>query len=335
MRIAVVILNWNGKALLEKFLPSVTQYSKEARVYVADNASTDDSIAFVTSRYPEVSLLQNEVNGGYAKGYNDALRHLDEDVFILLNSDVEVTPNWLRPIIQEFEQHPNTAAVQPKILDYRKRDQFEYAGAAGGYLDMFAYPYCRGRIFDSIEKDEGQYNDRTRIFWASGACLAIRKEDFYRAGGLDEDYFAHQEEIDLCWRLFNLNRDIMYIGSSVIYHLGGATLDSMNPRKTFFNFRNSLFSLVKNAAGRRVWFLIFSRLILDGVAGVKFFLQFRLSHTLAIIKAHFSFYSYLGKMLKKRQQLPQKKYYYQVKSILFEFYGKGRKSYWELNKNSF
>lgn len=335
MKIAVVILNWNGRALLEKFLPSVTRYSKEAKVYVADNASTDDSIDFVTFNYPEVEIIRNKVNGGYAKGYNDALSQLDEEIFILLNSDVEVTCNWLLPIFEEFEQYPNTAAVQPKILDYRKRDHFEYAGAAGGYIDRFAYPYCRGRIFDSIEKDEGQYNERKKIFWASGACLAIRRKDFYGAGELDEDYFAHQEEIDLCWRLFNLGRDIIYIGGSEIYHLGGATLDSMNPRKTFYNFRNSLFSLIKNARGKKVWALIFARLILDGIAGVKFFLQFRFAHTLAIVKAHFSFYSYLQKMLRKRQQLPQKKEYFQTNFILVEYYLKGRKTYREINKKTF
>lgn len=335
MRIAVVILNWNGRALLEEFLPSVTRFSGEAKVYLADNASTDDSIDFVSSHYPEVAIIRNEVNGGYARGYNDALKHLDEDIFILLNSDVEVTPGWLLPIKEEFEQHPNTAAVQPKLLDYRKREFFEYAGAAGGFIDMFAYPYCRGRIFDRIENDAGQYNDRKKIFWASGACLAIRKEDFYRAGELDEDYFAHQEEIDLCWRLFNLGRDIIYLGNSEVYHLGGATLNSMDPRKTFYNFRNSLFSLVKNVKGSRVWVIIFARLILDGIAGVKFFLQFRLTHTLAIIKAHFSFYSYIGKMLKKRQQLPQKNEYFQVKSLLAEFYIKGRKNYRKLNKRPF
>ena len=335
MRIAVVILNWNGKALLEEFLPSVTRYSRESRIYVADNASTDDSIDFITTHYPKVRIIRNKVNGGYAKGYNDALKHLDEDVFILLNSDVEVTPNWLPPIVKEFEQHPETAAVQPRILDYRKPRFFEYAGAAGGFIDRFAYPYCRGRIFDSIEKDKGQYEDRTRIFWASGACLAIRREDFYLAGGLDEDYFAHQEEIDLCWRLFNLDRDVVYIGNSKVYHLGGATLNSMDPRKTFFNFRNSLFSLVKNAPGKEVLAIIFARLILDGIAGVKFFLQFRFPHTLAIVKAHFSFYSNLGKLLRKRQKLVQKKNYFQTNSILVEFYIKGRKNYREINKKSF
>ena len=335
MKTAVVILNWNGRSLLERFLPSVTQYSKEARIYVADNASTDDSLEFLRSNYPEDRIIKNEVNGGYAKGYNDALKHLEEDVFILLNSDVEVTPGWLLPILEEFRLHPETAAVQPKLLDYKKRQYFEYAGAAGGFIDKFGYPYCRGRIFDHIEKDEGQYDDRKQIFWASGACLAIRREDFQKAGQLDEDYFAHQEEIDLCWRLFNLDRKIIYVGASEVYHLGGATLDSMNPKKTFYNFRNSLFSLVKNAPGRRLWLLIFVRLVLDGIAGVKFFLQFRFSHTFAIIKAHFSFYSNLRRMISKRRVLLQKGKYYRTKSVLYDYYLIGQKKYRETNKKPF
>ena len=335
MRIAVVILNWNGKALLEEFLPSVTRYSRESRIYVADNASTDDSLDFLNSNYPEIGIIRNPENGGYAGGYNDALKHLEEDIFILLNSDVEVTPGWLRPILEEFRQHPETAAVQPKLLDLKRKEYFEYAGAAGGFLDMFGYPYCRGRIFDHLEKDEGQYNDRERILWASGACLAIRREDFYRAGQLDEDYFAHQEEIDLCWRLFNLDRQVIYLGTSEVYHLGGATLDSMSPKKTFYNFRNSLFSLVKNAPGRRIWLLVFARLVLDGIAGVKFFLQLRFSHTLAIVKAHFSFYSKLRRMLNKRRFLSQKKNYFQSRSILLDYYIIGQKKFKKTNKRAF
>ena len=335
MKTAVVILNWNGRSLLERFLPSVTQYSKEANIYVADNASTDDSLEFLRSNYPGVGIIINDENGGYAKGYNDALKHLEEDIFVLLNSDVEVTPDWLLPIIEEFRLHSGTAAVQPKLLDYKQKQFFEYAGAAGGFIDKFGYPYCRGRIFDHLEKDEGQYNDRKRILWASGACLAIRREDFYKAGQLDEDYFAHQEEIDLCWRLFNLGREIVYVGTSEVYHLGGATLNSMNPKKTFYNFRNSLFSLLKNAPGRKVWLLILLRLLLDGVAGVKFLLQLRFTHTFAIIQAHFSFYSNLRRMLAKRRFLSQKEKYFQTNSVLYDYYIIGRKEYQEVNKKPF
>lgn len=330
MKIAVVILNWNGRALLEQFLPSVTAYSEEATVYVADNASTDDSVTFVKQEYPEVRIIQNEVNGGYAKGYNDALRHLSEDIFILLNSDVEVTSGWLKPILREFEANQNTAAVQPKILDFRKREYFEYAGAAGGYIDKFGYPYCRGRIFDHLEKDSGQYKDSVKIFWASGACLAIKREAYYSAGELDEDFFAHQEEIDLCWRLYNLGFDIKYTGSSTVFHLGGATLNNMHPKKTFYNFRNSLFALLKNTPGHKVWVLIFLRLVLDGAAGIKFLAEGKTKHTVSIIQAHFSFYSHLKIILQKRRNLPKRKKYFHKTSVVLSYFILGKKRFSDL-----
>ncbi|HET8753222.1 MAG TPA: glycosyltransferase family 2 protein [Salinimicrobium sp.] len=330
MEIAVVILNWNGKALLEQFLPSVVQNSAEANIYVADNASTDDSIDFLKTHYPKMGIIRNKINGGFAKGYNDALQELSEDIFILLNSDVEVTPGWLKPIITEFQTNPETAAIQPKILDFRKRDYFEYAGAAGGFIDKFGYPYCRGRILNHLEEDHGQYNDHARIFWASGACLAIRKDDFYRAGKFDEDYFAHQEEIDLCWRLFNLGKDVKFAGNSTVYHLGGGTLNNLQPKKTFFNFRNSLYSLLKNVPGKRIYFLIFSRLILDGIAGIKFILERKPKHALAIIQAHFSFYKNFRRMLNKRLQLSKKGKYYEKTSVLYSYYILQKKKYSEL-----
>jgi len=202
MNVAVVILNWNGKKLLEQFLPSVIGYSeKEATIYLADNASTDDSVSFVQNNFPSIKIIQNKTNGGYAKGYNDALKNLTEDLFVLLNSDVEVTPNWLTPIISEFKKDENLVAAQPKILDYNNKAYFEYAGAGGGYIDQLGYPYCRGRIFNTIEKDEGQYDDLTTIFWATGACLFVKKTAYHTIKGLDEEFFTHQEEIDLCWRL--------------------------------------------------------------------------------------------------------------------------------------
>ena len=335
MKIAVVILNWNGKALLEQFLPSVTQYSKEATVYVADNASTDDSVAFVKEQYPEVKIIQNQKNGGYAKGYNDALQHLSEDIFVLLNSDVEVTANWLLPMQTEFETNPETAALQPKILDFRKREYFEYAGAAGGYIDQFGYPYCRGRIFDHLEKDFGQYDDSVEIFWASGACMAIRREAFYEAGKLDEHFFAHQEEIDLCWRLYNLGYKVKYLGNSTIYHLGGATLNSMHPKKTFFNFRNSLFALLKNAPGNKAVFLIFTRMVLDGAAGLKFLAEGKPAHFTAILKAHFSFYAHFKHIVKKRKNLSKRKKYFHQTSVVFSYYIMGKKAFSELKKKHF
>ncbi|MDR6300922.1 glycosyltransferase family 2 protein [Mesonia maritima] len=319
MEIAVVILNWNGKALLERFLPSVINNSSEATIYVADNASTDNSVDFVKANFPEVKIIQNSVNGGYAKGYNDALAHISEDIFILLNSDVEVTKNWLRPFIQHFEKNRNTAILQPKILDFKRKDYFEYAGAAGGFIDKLGYPFCRGRIFETLEKDTNQYNSETPIFWASGACLAIRKEVFFEIGKLDEDYFAHQEEIDLCWRAFNAGYEAFYIPDSKIYHVGGATLQVMNPKKTFYNFRNSLYNLLKNVPYPQFYFLIFLRMILDGIAGFKFLLEGKPAHFSAILKAHGSFYRNFSKMIKKRPK-NHRKNYFQVKSIVWKYY---------------
>ena len=243
MKIAIVILNWNGQKLLEQFLPSVVSYSKEATIYVADNASTDNSVSFVKDNYPEVTIIQNEENGGYAKGYNDALQHVTADVFCLLNSDIEVTENWLKPIIKQFESDTNIAVIQPKILDYKDKSKFEYAGAGGGFIDKYGYPYCRGRIFDTIETDTNKYNDIIDIFWASGACFFIKSNVFHNLNGFDEDYFAHQEEIDLCWRIQNAGHQIKYVGTSTVYHVGGATLTTQNPKKTFLNFRNSSIQL--------------------------------------------------------------------------------------------
>ncbi|GAB2771645.1 glycosyltransferase family 2 protein [Salinimicrobium soli] len=320
MKIAVVILNWNGRHLLEQFLPSVVKHSPEAKIYVADNASTDDSVEYLHKYFPEVEIIHNEVNGGFAKGYNDALQHLKEDIFILLNSDVEVTPGWIPPLKQVFDTSPETAAAQPKILDYRKKDFFEYAGAAGGFIDRFGYPYCRGRIFDTLEKDEGQYNDTIDIFWASGACMAIRREDFYRAGQFDEDFFAHQEEIDLCWRLFNLGKKVKAVGDSSVFHLGGGTLNSMNPKKTFYNFRNSLYALLKNAPNGSVFFLIFSRLVLDALAGLKFLVELKPRHLLAILQAHFSFYTHFKLFLRKRKNLSKGRKYYSKTSVVLAYF---------------
>ncbi|WP_053977178.1 glycosyltransferase family 2 protein [Mangrovimonas xylaniphaga] len=325
-RIAIVILNWNGKQLLEQFLPSVVSHSQSADIYVADNASTDDSVAFVKAKYPEITIIQNQENGGYAKGYNDALKQVDADIFCLLNSDIEVTPNWLPPIITEFDNNSNTAIVQPKLLDYKRKDHFEYAGAAGGFIDKFGYPFCRGRIFETVEADTGQYSDNTDIFWASGACFFIRKEVFNTLNGFDEDFFAHMEEIDLCWRAFNLGYTTKYIGTSTVYHVGGATLQSSNPRKTYLNFRNSLYTLTKNASGP-IFILVFTRLVLDGIAALKFLFELKFKHILSILKAHFSYYAHLPQLIKQRNQITQQKHYYKYTSILTRYYIKGQKTY--------
>ncbi len=330
MKIAVVILNWNGRLLLEQFMPSVVNFSKEATVYLADNASSDDSISFVQQFFPEVVVVQNESNGGYARGYNEALAKIDADIYCLLNSDVEVTENWLSPIVNIFKNHEEVAAVQPKILDFKKKTHFEYAGAAGGYIDKLGYPYCRGRIFETLEKDNGQYNDTTSIFWASGACLFIRKRVFEEVGKLDEDFFAHQEEIDLCWRIQNHEYKIMYEGSSVIYHLGGATLDTMNPKKTFLNFRNSLYLLLKNVPGYQVWWLLFLRMILDGIAALRFIVQGKSSHFIAIFKAHIDFYANFYSFVKKRKKLSKKGKYYSLFSVVWQYFILKRRHFTQL-----
>lgn len=327
MKVAVVILNWNGKELLQQFLPSVIEHSKEATIYVADNASTDASVEYLKLNFPQVNIIQNNRNAGYAGGYNLALKSVKEDIHILLNSDVEVTENWLTPIIEVFDKEPETAAIQPKILDYHKKDHFEYAGAAGGYIDKFGYPFCRGRIFQELEEDHGQYNDDQYIFWASGACLAIRKKAFDEVRGLDEDFFAHQEEIDLCWRLLNKGYKIKYVSASRIFHVGGATLQNMNPKKTFFNFRNGLFLLLKNIEPSRLFYILFIRMILDGIAGIKFIFEGKFKHFFAIIKAHSSFYSYFGRMQKKRPKEFIFRKYYLISSVVY--------SHFILKKNKF
>ncbi|AUP81430.1 glycosyltransferase family 2 protein [Flavivirga eckloniae] len=319
MKLAIVILNWNGKKLLEQFLPSVTEYSQEASIYVADNASTDDSVSYVKEHYPSVEIIQNKENGGYAKGYNDALKHIDADAFCLLNSDIEVTKNWLLPVIEIFEKETNTAIIQPKLLDYKKKDYFEYAGAAGGYIDKYGYPYCRGRIFNTIEKDTQQYDDTAEIFWASGACFFIRKDIFEQLDGLDEHFFAHMEEIDLCWRAKNAGYTVKYVGQSEVYHVGGATLNNTNPKKTYLNFRNSLFTLTKNAKGLLLP-LILIRLVLDGIAGLKFLVELKPKHTIAIIKAHFGFYKSFIRLLKQRKSTKNKIKYYKRTSIVFDYF---------------
>ena len=330
MTLAVVILNWNGRALLEQFLPSVIEFSQEAKIYVADNNSTDDSVALLEEKFPQVEIIRNRENMGYAGGYNLALKSVPEDIHILLNSDVEVTEGWLRPIIEVFEKEPKTAAIQPKILDYKKKDHFEYAGAAGGFLDKFGYPFCRGRIFQELEEDHGQYNDDQYIFWASGACLAVRKKAYKEVGGLDEDFFAHQEEIDLCWRLQNAGYAIKYVAGSHVYHVGGATLKEMNPKKTFFNFRNGLFLLLKNIEPGQVYFILLIRMVLDGIAGIKFIFEGKFNHFFAILEAHSSFYKHYGRMSKKRPKEFIFRKYYKIPSIVFAHYLQGKNKFHEL-----
>lgn len=331
MKLAIVILNWNGKKLLAQFLPSIVNFSSDlADIYIADNASSDDSIAYVTHSFPSVKIVRNTSNGGYAKGYNEALRSIEADLYCLINSDVEVTSNWLTPVIEVFKREKNTAIIQPKLLDYHYKGKFEYAGAGGGFIDFYGYPYCRGRVFNCLEKDEGQFDDTTEIFWASGACFFIRSQVYEQLGGFDEDYFAHQEEIDLCWRAQNEGYDVKYVGASTVYHVGGATLQESNPRKTFLNFRNSLINIVKNVPKQWFLFVFFSRLVLDGFAGVKFIVEMKPIHTWAILKAHLSLYRNFFKFLKKRQRLQKKHHYHLHTSVVWQYFILRKKKFKQL-----
>ncbi|MFP4845926.1 glycosyltransferase family 2 protein [Winogradskyella sp. PE311] len=321
--IAVVILNWNGIELLKQFLPKVLEHSGDAHIYVADNASTDDSVNFVSKNFSTVKIIQNSQNGGYAEGYNDALQVVDEPLLCLLNSDIEVTENWLFAIIEAFNSEENTAIIQPKILDFKNKTTFEYAGAAGGFIDKYGYPYCRGRIFDTIEEDKGQYNDIIDIFWASGACFFIKNNVFNQLKGFDASYFAHMEEIDLCWRAFNANYKTKYVGFSTVYHVGGATLSNTSAKKTYLNFRNSLFTLVKNTDSK-VFIRTVFRMILDGIAALRFLIQLKPKYFLAILKAHASFYKNLATIISARKEFPKRGNYAETDSIVWSYFIKKR-----------
>ncbi|MES2863176.1 MAG: glycosyltransferase family 2 protein [Bacteroidota bacterium] len=323
---AVVILNWNGAKLLQQFLPSIIKFSGNATIYVADNASTDTSIEVLKSEFPTVKIIENTGNFGFAKGYNEALRFVEEPYYALVNSDIEVTENWLQPIESIFDNEPKTAIIQPKLLDFKKKTHFEYAGAAGGFIDKYGYPFCKGRIFDTLEEDLGQYNEETEVFWATGACFFIRKEVYRTLQGFDDDFFAHQEEIDLCWRANNLGFTAKYCPNSVVYHVGGATLNEANPKKTFLNFRNSLLMLTKNLPKEKLFPIIFTRLILDGIAGLQFIFQGKFKHFFAILKAHFHFYHLISRNLKKRD-ISQKKNYFYSKSIVWSYFVEKKKTF--------
>lgn len=326
MKTAVVILNWNGAKLLQQFLPSVIQFSGNATIYVADNASTDTSIDVLKNEFPTIKIIENAGNYGFAKGYNEALKCVEEPYYALVNSDIEVTENWLQPIETIFDNEPNTAIIQPKLLDYKKKTHFEYAGAAGGYIDKYGFPFCKGRIFDTLEEDLGQYNTETEIFWATGACFFIKKEVFRTLQGFDADFFAHQEEIDLCWRANNQGYVVKYCPNSVVYHVGGATLNEANPMKTFLNFRNSLAMLTKNLPKEKLVPIIFIRLCLDGLAGVQFLFKGKVTHTFAILKAHFYFYHLIGRNLKKRNNSQKTDYYY-TNSIVWNYFVQKKKTF--------
>ena len=332
--IAVAVLNWNGRKLLEHYLPKVVAHSAPHPVYIIDNASSDSSLDYVREEFPEVHIIQTGDNLGYAGGYNKGLEDIHEPFCVLLNSDVRTTPGWLNPIAEHFKEHPKCAGLQPKILWDREPEKFEYAGAAGGYLDALAYPFCRGRILHELENDIGQYNDPRQIFWATGACLAVRTEVFKELGGLDPMLFAHMEEIDFCWRAQRAGYEIWVQPESTVYHLGGATLHMDSPQKTYLNFRNNLVMIVKNLPHLQAMALVFTRLLLDGVAGIKFVLEGKPIHTWAIIRAHFGFYARFTTV--QRNRAATSKYPFLPMSALegtyrgsmvWQFYVRGKKQF--------
>ncbi len=329
---AVVILNWNGVDQLRTFLPSVVQHSEGAEIIVADNASTDNSIDWIGEYLPSIRVIKLDKNYGYAGGYNEALKQVQEDYLVLVNSDVEVTAGWLQPLIQQFETSETTGACQPKIRSYRNQNYFEYAGAAGGFIDQYGVPFCKGRIFDTLEKDNNQYNTSTPIFWASGACFAIRNKVFKEAKGFDDDFFAHMEEIDLCWTIHRLGYTIQYIPESVIYHVGGATLQKENPKKTYLNFRNSLWMLQKQLPTSQLIPIIFKRMLFDGLAAFYFLSKGQGKHFMAVLKAHISFY-FSSANKGKRKALSHLPYVYTEstlilkKSVIIAYFLKGKKNY--------
>ena len=288
--IAVVILNWNGVGMMEKYLRGVIGHScGEAQVIVADNASTDGSVEWLHDTFPEVRVIQLDQNWGFAEGYNKALQQVDAEYYVLLNSDVEVTPHWLTPLKAFMDSHPTVAACQPKLLAMADRDKFEYAGAAGGFIDWLGYPFCRGRLFETVEHDKGQYDSPRRVMWATGACMMIRSADYWAAGGLDARFFAHNEEIDLCWRLWLLGREVWCVTDSHVFHVGGGTLNKENPRKTYFNFRNNLTMLYKNLPDNKLKTVMRWRWLLDRVAALQFLLKGKRGDCRAIMRARRDF----------------------------------------------
>lgn len=337
-KIAIVLLNWNGAKMMRRYLPNVVEYSNtDATVYVADNASTDGSVEMLKQHFPKVRLLQLDKNWGFAEGYNKALAQIEAEYYVLINSDVEVTHHWLTPLVEFMDNHPEAAACQPKLLAEYAKDSFEYAGACGGYLDRYGYPFCRGRIFDVVERDDGQYDYVTEVFWATGACFMIRSVDYRAVGGFDGRFFAHNEEIDLCWRLRLRGRKIYCIPDSRVFHVGGGTLPKNNPMKTFLNFRNNLTMLYKNLPEEKLRHVMCVRCLLDYTAAFQTLLINRnWGDFKAIIRARKAFRKWLPEFRRDREKIqhtasvhdiPEHKCY----SILWQYYARGRRKYSELN----
>ena len=334
---AIVILNWNGEKLLPQFLPSVIRYGSlpGTRIVVADNGSTDASLFILSERFPEVEILDLKQNHGFAKGYNEALRQIGADYYVILNSDVELLEGWLAPIVDLLDNDETIGAVQPKILSYRDKNSFEYAGAAGGFIDRYGFPFCRGRILNVTEIDEGQYDQPVDIFWGSGACLVIRAELFHRAGGFDVDFWAHMEEIDLCWRIKNMGYRVVFCPQSRVYHLGGGSLPYNSPRKLYLNFRNNLSLLYKNLPAGKLFGTLFFRMVFDGAAAFRLLLGGNFRGFFSVIRAHLSFFRNLPSLQKKRNAQTRfltRKMHPEMfnKSIILNFYLKGKKRFSEL-----
>jgi GT2 family glycosyltransferase len=331
-RTAVVILNYNGEKLLQQFLPSVIQNSGEAEIIIADNNSSDRSIKFVQQAFPQIRVIQLDQNYGFCEGYNKALSQVEADYYVLLNSDIEVTPQWLAPMIRLLDSDPNVAAVQPKVLSYQNKNKFEHAGAGGGFIDSLGYPFCRGRIFDYVEEDRGQYNDQREVFWATGACLMIRSAAFRKFGGFDKDFFAHMEEIDLCWKLQRTSQKIFYCGASTIYHVGAGTLSYRNPKKVFLNFRNGLSLLFKHLNTGELLYKLPIRIGFDLVAALQFLLKGEGRSFTAVLRAQLGFFLDLSREFKKRKELRRAYPTYQDSmiysgSVVIDYFLKGQRTY--------
>lgn len=326
-KLAIVILNWNGRKYLEQFLPSLMRFLPDyAEIVVADNASSDDSVSFLKAQYPSIRILEHTENEGFAKGYNHALQNVEAQYYCLLNSDIEVTEHWIEPIIEQMDGNEKIAAVQPKLLSYYKRDEFEYAGAAGGFVDKYGYPFCRGRVFSNVEKDHGQYDSEMDIFWATGAAMFVRSDVYHTMGGLDADFFAHMEEIDFCWRIKNAGYKIKMNPNSIVYHIGGGTLPKNNSFKTYLNFRNNLFLLLKNLPEERLRKTFIVKFFLDQIAAVFFLMQGHFKDFTAVYKAMRDFYKQYDYCKAKRNTLPKLAFSDTYpKSIVFLHYFKHKK----------
>ena len=327
MKIGIVIINWNGLNLLKKYLRPIIDNSLNSKVYVIDNNSSDESLLYLSENFKEVEIISLDKNYGFAEGYNLGLKKVEEEYVCIINNDILVTKDWLSPIREKFKKYPSSI-IQPNILDINNTDFFEYAGASGGFIDKYGYPFCRGRIFNTIEKNDGQYSD-SKIFWASGACFFISKKIFYEIGGFDKRFFAHMEEIDLCWRAFNLGFSCYSITSSKVFHVGAATIKK-NSKKTYLNYRNSLIMMTKNLPLKHLLSTLFLRLVLDIVSSVKLLIQGEVSHFIAVYKAHINYFYKLKSILRERNNSSKKANYFKTNSIVYKYFILGRKKFFQL-----